>query len=142
MQTSAIGTLLPIEPCNSLPESGTWCFVFVPRGHAVAQKMSGNLLPTIKRFLLFSPCAPPRSDASGRRFRRALMKQLAIRLSWQTTPAKSLVMFESRSKTRVVRLARSSCAAPLACSWSREPRRGGKPGRRFLDYFLWPHKES
>ena len=25
---------------------------------------------------------------------RALMKQLAIRLSWQTTPAKSLVMFE------------------------------------------------
>src|SRR5450756_1201284 len=91
MQTSAIGTLLPIEPCNSLPESGTWCFVFVPRGHAVAQKMSGNLLPTIKRFLLFSPCAPPRSDASGRRFRRALMKQLAIRLSWQTTPAKSLV---------------------------------------------------
>ena len=24
----------------------------------------------------------------------------------------------------------------------REPRSGGKPGRRFLDYFLWPYKES
>ena len=45
-------------------------------------------------FLLFIPCAPPRSVARKRRFGRALMKQLAIRLSWQTTPAKSLVMFE------------------------------------------------
>jgi len=58
--------------------------------------MVGNGLPTIYGFgfLLFIPCAPPRSVARKRRFRRALMKQLAIRLSWQPTPAKSLVMFE------------------------------------------------
>ena len=65
-----------------------------------------------QHLLILFPCAPPRSDVSERRFRRALMKLLAIRLSWQTTPAKSLVMFESRSGARGVRPARSSCAAP------------------------------
>ena len=46
-------------------------------------------------FCFIFPCAPPRSAASERKFRRAL--------------------FESRSGARRVRPARSSCAAPLAC---------------------------
>ena len=37
---------------------------------------------------------------------------LAIRLSWQKTPSKSLVMFEFRA------VARLSCAAPLVCELS------------------------
>ena len=62
--------------------------------------------------VLFFPCALPRLAAHEGRFRRAL--------------------FESHSGAPGVRLARSSCAAPLACSWSREPRRGGKHGSPFL----------
>jgi hypothetical protein len=42
----------------------------------------------------FHPLCAAESRRLVRGFRRGLMKQLAIRLSWQTTPAKSLVMFE------------------------------------------------
>ncbi|MGA7751161.1 MAG: hypothetical protein WCA63_13580 [Gallionella sp.] len=55
------------------------------------------------------------------------MKQLAIRLSWQTTPAKSLVMFE-----RVARVPQppdqSSNAGNRAAAANR--------GRLFFGYFL------
>jgi hypothetical protein len=62
------------------------------------------------------------------------MKQLAIRLSWQTTPAKSLVMFE-----RVARVPQppdqSSNAGNRAAAANR--------GRLFFGYFLFGEaKES
>ena len=52
----------------------------------------------------FLPCAPPSSGGWSGGCRRGLMKQLAIRLSWQTTPAKSLVMFEHVDAQRIVRV--------------------------------------
>ena len=55
------------------------------------------------------------------------MKQLAIRLSWQTTPAKSLVMFE-----RVARVPQP----PDQSSNAGYPAGAGNRGRLFLGYFI------
>jgi hypothetical protein len=72
----------------SVPESNCFTYLLQYGGQLVANHMGLS-------FRFSFPCAPPRSVASERRFRRAL--------------------FESRSGARGVRPARSSCAAPLAC---------------------------
>ena len=77
--------------------------------------------PPFEGGLIF-PCAPPRYFANKRRFRRALS--------------------ELRGRARFVCPARASCAAPLVCEISREPRRGGKPGAPSFGYFSWQDKKS
>ena len=47
-----------------------------------------------------------------------------------------------RSGARGVCPARASCAAPLVCEISREPRRGGAPGATSFGYFSWQDKKS
>ena len=49
---------------------------------------------TSNQVSVFLPLCAAESRRLVRGCRRGLIKQLAIRLSWQTTPAKSLVMFE------------------------------------------------
>jgi hypothetical protein len=60
------------------------------------------------------------------------MKQLAIRLSWQTTPAKSLVMFEHVAAQRIVRVPQP----PDQSSNARYPAGAANRGRFFWVTFL------
>jgi hypothetical protein len=60
------------------------------------------------------------------------MKQLAIRLSWQATPAKSLVMFEHVAAQRIVRVPQP----PEQSSYVGNAEGAANRGRLFLGYFL------
>jgi len=60
------------------------------------------------------------------------MKQLAIRLSWQTTPAKSLVMSEHVDAERIVRVPQPPDQSSNAGNRAAAANRGGL----FLGYFL------
>ena len=83
--------------------------------------------PPVFLVLLFHPMCTAESRRLVRSSRRGLMKQLAIRLSWQKTPAKSLVMSE-----HAVRVPQP----PDQSSNAGYPAGAANRGGLFLGYFL------